>query len=206
MFCLQRFSQLSVTEGDLYLTNYNLDKLKAMNLSPCRWAESTDIVLMPGFGSGTLRLGEHEFKITYAWLGGTAEDSKDKFKARSYTVRVSGTNVKESFNQLMKQIIADENDGKLYWDMPIKQYMKEKLCCKNMRQYRKDAYESRERLIKLLEAKDSTLSPKFRSVMKRLVHTDEQLEQDILEFQQELKAGGTRKIYYKMNNLDRIGS
>lgn len=105
---------------DLHLSDYNFKKVKKLNISPLRWTTLVDGEFSPGRGYGTLIIGEHQFKVTYAWGG--RHKPKGRWTDRtSYTVRLEGCG--KAIEEINNNIIIDES-GSLKREVPFREHYK----------------------------------------------------------------------------------
>jgi hypothetical protein len=117
---LQNFDQVTDEHADLHLSAYNLEKVRKLKkLSKLRWVQGTDLKLKPGTGSGTIKIGQETFKVTYAWGG--REEPGQLVERTSYTVRVTGPDLQKRIAALKQQIILDEN-GKTYNEVTYREH------------------------------------------------------------------------------------
>ena len=94
----------------IHVSDYNHHKVRRLkNISPLRWINGHGLKLYPGFGSGSITIGEFVFNVTYSW-GGRSKPRGGWADRTSYTVQLRGSNMWHRFLTLTNQI--NKHEGK----------------------------------------------------------------------------------------------
>jgi hypothetical protein len=118
---LQSISLIDVDHCDIIISDYNHAKLRKLkDVSKLRWVKGKRLNLYPGGGSGTITIGGHVFRVTYAW-GGRDKPGGGWEDRTAYVVRIEGENIQKRIEALRKAIILDEKGCETY-QIPFREW------------------------------------------------------------------------------------